>query len=98
MEETITGNETETTGHLPFPGIVMCSAFFAGSSFFGASVSYISSESWRELVDDEGLVAEPNRLVNQLVFLGEDAEGPSVAVATDCTSGPLSSINEKKSF
>lgn len=83
---------------LPFAGTVMCSAFLAGSSFLAPSVSSVSSDSWLEVLEDMGLLAEPNRLANQPVLFGEVTEAPSVSICmvADCTSVQLAEGRDRK--
>lgn len=102
-ETTCTWNETTATRKgisrdLPFAGTVMCSAFLAGSSFLAPSVSSVSSDSWLEVPEDMGLLAEPNRLANQPVLFGEVTEAPSVSICmvADCTSVQLAEGRDRK--
>ena len=80
--------------NLPFAGTVMCSSFFACSSFLALpSVSDISSDSWLELLDVDGL-EDPKRLAIHPVLL-EEADGlPSVTVWFSAHA-PLTDINWK---
>lgn len=101
----LTAARSETTAtrkaisrDLPFAGTVMCSAFLAGSSFLAPSVSSVSSDSWLEVLEDVGLLAEPNRLANQPVLFGEVTEAPSVSICmvADCTSVQLAEGRDRK--
>lgn len=102
-ETTCTRNKTTATRKgisrdLPFAGTVMCSAFLADSSFLAPSVSSVSSDSWLEVLEDMGLLAEPNRLANQPVLFGEVTEAPSVSICmvADCTSVQLAEGRDRK--
>lgn len=74
----------------------MCSTFLAGSSFLAPSVSSVSSDSWLELLEEVGLLAEPNRLANQPVLFGEDTEAPSVSMVAECKSVQLAEGRDRK--